>query len=106
MPAAVAAATPAGESSTTMQSDGVTPHLAGDVEKQIRRRLAARHVARREQIGLEEPHEVRWFPGSRGRGRAVEDEATHFGPRSQVSAYSTWRGRAHFGAQALQGRWP
>ena len=67
-------------------------HLGGGVQEQIRRRLAARHVARREQIGLEEPNQ----PG------AFEAEPHAFQRRRTKPHISA---RAASSARVRHGRW-
>src|ERR1700693_2862525 len=49
-------------------------HLGGDMQEQIRRRLAVAHIAGRKQIGLEEPDQIGGFQADanaveRGGGR-------------------------------------
>ena len=101
MPAAWAADTPAGESSTTMQSAGVDAHLGRDVQEQVRRRLAAGNVARREQVGLEEPQQSGAFQAHpdaverRGGGHA-------FRPAQPGQRMLDMGGGAQLGAQPPQ----
>ncbi len=85
MPAATPAATPTGESSTTMQSAGLDPHLSGGMQEQIGRRLAVRHVAAENRFGSKK--RIRSVVSRLTRMRSSDDDdATHFGPRSQDSA--------------------
>ena len=101
MPAAWAADTPAGESSTTMHSAGLDPHLGRDMQEQVRRGLAARHVARREQVRLEEPQNSGAFEADpdaverRRRGHA-------FRPAQPGQRMLDMGGGAKFGPQPPQ----
>ena len=85
MPAATPAATPTGESSTTMHSRGSTRILPATCRNRSGAGLPLRHVACREQIRLEETHQAGGSRLTRMRS-CDEEDATHFGPRSQVSA--------------------
>ena len=65
-------------------------HLGRDVEEQIRRGFAAGNVARRKQIRLEESQKIPVLSRLTRTRSSGAEEATHFGPRSQVRACSTW----------------
>ena len=87
MPAAVAAVTPAGESSTTMQSVGLQ-RPSGPPHAKTGRAPACRSAHRLRKRKRRKNVRGPWSPGSLGCGRGAEDDATHFGPRSQVSAWA------------------
>ena len=78
-------------------------HLGGDVQEQVGRRLAVRNIAGREQVGIEEAQQAGAFEAQPDAIKRRE-EATHFGPRSQVSAYAACCGRPQFGAEPAQRR--
>ncbi len=90
MPAAWAADTPAGESSTTMQSAGCDPHLAPP-HRGTDRAPACRSARRSPKTGRDRKTAAdRCFPGSAGRGRAARR-------RPRISVRAARSGRARHG---------
>jgi hypothetical protein len=85
MPAAVAAAIPTAESSTTMQSLGATRILAAAWRKRSGAGLPRATSFAENRFGSKKRSSPVASRLTRMRSR-LEDEATHFGPRTQLSA--------------------